>query len=106
MRIPIAYCLGWPDRLQTQAERLDFTRLGGLTFQAPDYEQFPCLRLAREALEQGGAYPAVLNAANEIAVEAFLSEKIKFTDIAVVVETILTKIDMKAPQSLKNVFRN
>lgn len=82
MRVPIAYCLGWPDRLAWQAPRLDLARLGALTFEPPDLARFPALRIAREALEAGGAAPTVLNAANEVAVEAFLARQIGFTGIA------------------------
>jgi 1-deoxy-D-xylulose-5-phosphate reductoisomerase len=82
MRIPLAYCLGWPDRLDWEPPRLDLARIGTLTFEAPDLARFPALKLAREVLEAGGAAPTVLNAANEVAVEAFLAGRIGFTDIA------------------------
>jgi len=104
MRVPIASCLAWPHRMETPAKRLDLAEIGSLTFATPDYERFRCLALARDALEVGGAAPAVLNAANEIAVEAFLAKKIGFLDIAQVVEKTLSKCDMKGPQSLTNVF--
>lgn len=82
MRVPLAYCLGWPDRLDWEPPRLDLARIGTLTFEAPDLARFPALKLAREVLEAGGAAPTVLNAANEVAVEAFLAGRIGFTDIA------------------------
>ena len=81
MRIPIAYALAWPERMETPAQRLDLAAIGRLDFEAPDLERFPALRLAREALEAGGAAPIVLNAANEVAVAAFLDGGIGFPDI-------------------------
>src|SRR6185369_2483571 len=78
MRTPIAYALAWPDRMETPCERLDLARVGRLDFEAPDPERFPALGLARAALEAGGARPAILNAANEVAVAAFLSGRLNF----------------------------
>lgn len=89
MRTPIAYAMGWPERLHAPVERLDFTQLSKLTFFAPDVKKFPALRLAREALEAGGQAPCVLNAANEQAVAAFLDGRIPFLGIARVVEMAL-----------------
>ena len=89
MRTPIAYALGWPSRMQAPVERLDFTRIGGLTFFEPDTERFPALRLARESLESGGQGPCILNAANEVAVAAFLSNEIGFMDIPEIVSRTL-----------------
>ncbi|MBM3567936.1 MAG: 1-deoxy-D-xylulose-5-phosphate reductoisomerase [Alphaproteobacteria bacterium] len=89
MRTPIAYALGWPDRIAGPAPRLDLAAIGRLTFQAPDETRFPALRLARQALRAGGAAPAVLNAANEVAVEAFLGGRIGFLDIAALVASVL-----------------
>ncbi|MGB0908333.1 MAG: 1-deoxy-D-xylulose-5-phosphate reductoisomerase [Maricaulaceae bacterium] len=89
MRTPIAYALGWPNRIHAPVEQLDFAKITGLTFFEPDTVRFPALRLAREALETGGQAPCVLNAANEIAVAAFLSEQIGFCDIPKVVEQAL-----------------
>ena len=86
MRVPIAHALAWPERMETPCERLDLAAIGELDFEAPDEERFPALRLAREALEAGGAAPAVLNAANEVAVAAFLAGRIGFPDIAALVE--------------------
>jgi 1-deoxy-D-xylulose-5-phosphate reductoisomerase len=86
MRTPIANCLAYPKRIESGAARLDLKQLKSLSFSAPDETRFPALRLARVALEQGGAAPAVFNAANEIAVDAFLNEKIGFLDIARVIE--------------------
>jgi len=89
MRTPIAYAMGWPDRMAAPVERLDLTKMSGLTFFEPDTQKFPALRLAREALEAGGKAPCVLNAANEIAVAAFLEGQIKFLDIPRIVESAL-----------------
>ncbi len=91
MRTPIAYSMGWPKRMAAPVERLDFTKLNGLTFFEPDVIKFPALRLAREALISGGKAPCVLNAANEIAVAAFLNDQISFLDISKVVESVLNK---------------
>ena len=82
MRTPIAYCLGLPERIDSGVGDLDFDALSALTFQKPDFDRFPCLKLAYEAMNSGGAAPCVLNAANEAAVAAFLDGQIKFTDIA------------------------
>ena len=82
MRTPIAYCLGLPERINSGVGDLDFDALSALTFQKPDFDRFPCLKLAYEAMNAGGAAPCVLNAANEAAVAAFLDGQIKFTDIA------------------------
>jgi 1-deoxy-D-xylulose-5-phosphate reductoisomerase len=91
MRTPIAYALGWPKRMAAPASRLDFNSLTALTFERPDTTRFPALRLAREALAMGGLGPAVLNAANEQAVAAFLAARIGFLDIARVVEDTLAR---------------
>lgn len=104
MRTPIAYSLAWPTRQHTPVKRLSLPEIGQLTFIEPDLERFPCLALALSALKQGGSAPNVLNAANEIAVQAFMDGQIGFMDIARVVEDTLAKADMKAPQSLSMVF--
>ena len=85
MRTPIAYCLGLPERIDSGVGELDFGALSALTFQKPNFDRFPCLKLAYQAMNAGGAAPCVLNAANEVAVAAFLDKRIKFTDIAQVV---------------------
>ena len=90
MRIPIGYCLAWPDRMETPAAKLDLAKIGSLTFEAPDPSRFPALRLGREALAQGGTAPALLNAANEVAVQAFLDGKIGFLDIEKIIEATLS----------------
>jgi 1-deoxy-D-xylulose-5-phosphate reductoisomerase len=89
MGVPILYALTYPERRPTPAARLDLTRVGQLTFFEPDTDKFPCLRLARTALEHGTAAPVVLNAANEIAVAAFLERRIGFNDIAALIERAL-----------------
>lgn len=89
MRTPIAHALGWPERLSSGVESLDIIRTARLDFEAPDTTRFPCLRLARSAAEAGGTSPAVLNAANEIAVEAFLERRLAFADIPAVIERVL-----------------
>lgn len=89
MEIPIGYCLGYPRRLRIDLERLDLAKVGTLTFEAPDLVRFPCLRLAQEALAAGPSHPVVLNAANEIAVQAFLDHRISFPGMARLVEHML-----------------
>ena len=91
MRTPIAYCLGLPERIESGVGDLDFGQLSGLTFSEPDFARYPCLKLAYDAMLVGGSAPCVLNAANEIAVAAFLREQIGFTDIARVVEHCLSQ---------------
>ncbi|MFW2447871.1 1-deoxy-D-xylulose-5-phosphate reductoisomerase [Erythrobacter sp. A30-3] len=105
MRVPIASCLAWPARMDTPMAPLDLAAIGELSFFAPDEKRFPATRLAREAAEAGGAAPAVLNAANEIAVEAFLKRKIAFSRIAVLVERVLADgNNPDAPRSLSDVL--
>jgi 1-deoxy-D-xylulose-5-phosphate reductoisomerase len=104
MRIPIANALAWPERMETPAERLDLARIGTLEFEQPDVERFPALRLAREALARGGAAPIVLNAANEMAVAAFLARRIGFADIAGTVVRALEALDAPAPRSIAEVI--
>jgi 1-deoxy-D-xylulose-5-phosphate reductoisomerase len=104
MRIPIAYTLAWPERMATPCERLDLVRTGHLTFEAPDPERFPALGLARDALREGGARPAVLSAANEVAVEAFLGGAIGFLDIFSVAAETLQCYAPAAPASLEEVL--
>ena len=91
MRTPIAYCLGLPERIDSGVGELDFGALSALTFQKPDFDRFPYLKLAYQAMNAGGVAPCVLNAANEVAVAAFLDKRIKFTDIAKVVAHCLAQ---------------
>ncbi len=104
MRIPIAHALAWPGRLQTASPRLDLAALGRLEFAEPDPVRFPALRLAREALRAGGGAPAILSAANEVAVEAFLARRLGFTAIAALVEAVLDRIGHHAADSLDAVL--
>jgi len=104
MRVPIAYALAWPERMETATRKLDLATVGRLDFEQPDLERFPALRLAREALEAGGAAPAVLNAANEIAVASFLDGNIAFGDISALVEDALTNSTCPAPATLEDVI--
>jgi 1-deoxy-D-xylulose-5-phosphate reductoisomerase len=104
MRVPIASCLAWPARMETPCEPLDLAAIGTLSFAAPDEERFPATRLAREAAQAGGAIPAVLNAANEVAVAAFLAGHIGFTRIAAYVEDVLARYAPPAPASLADVI--
>ncbi|OJW65101.1 MAG: 1-deoxy-D-xylulose-5-phosphate reductoisomerase [Sphingomonadales bacterium 63-6] len=104
MRVPIASCLAWPERMDTACKPLDLPAIGQLTFFAPDEERFPATRLAREAVEAGGAAPAVLNAANEVAVEAFLSGQIAFTEISAKVDRMLSRAIPSAPATLDEVL--
>ncbi|MGA1798084.1 1-deoxy-D-xylulose-5-phosphate reductoisomerase [Sphingomonas sp. 4RDLI-65] len=104
MRTPIAHTLAWPDRMATPMAPLDLVAIGRLDFEAPDPVRFPALRLAREALDAGGARPAILNAANEVAVEAFLKRRICFLEIAAIVEDTLMRYNPAAPDSVDAVL--
>ena len=104
MRTPIAYCLAWPERMATPMAPLDLVAVGRFDFEAPDDQRFPALALARRALTAGGARPAILNAANEVAVAAFLSGKIGFLEIAAIVADTLDGYDPPAPETLDDVL--
>jgi 1-deoxy-D-xylulose-5-phosphate reductoisomerase len=105
MRVPIASCLAWPQRMETPLAPLDLATIGELTFFQPDEERFPATRLAREAIRAGGSAPAILNAANEVAVAAFLAGQIRFTRIAALVEeTLMRSNDAPRPASLEEVL--
>lgn len=104
MRTPIAHALGWPERLNSGVESLDLIRAARLDFEAPDVGRFPCLRLAREAAEASGTSPAVLNAANEVAVDAFLNRRLAFVDIPNVIECVMEQHRNVAVASLQDVF--
>ena len=105
MRIPIAHTLAWPRRMETPCQRLDLVAIGQLTFEAPDPQRFPALRLARAAMAAGGAAPVALNAANEEAVAAFLGGRIGFLDIAATVERVLNaQAGLPAPRSIADVI--
>ncbi|OYY74912.1 MAG: 1-deoxy-D-xylulose-5-phosphate reductoisomerase [Gammaproteobacteria bacterium 28-57-27] len=108
MRTPIAHALAWPERVQSGVAALDLTQMNHLSFVPPDTQRFPCLRLAYDALRQGGLAPAVLNAANEVAVDAFLQRRLGFTQIPALIEAVLNRVTAeKAPvldQALDDVF--
>ena len=107
MRVPVAHCLGWPERLTTGIRRLDLAAIGKLTFEEADRARFPALALAEQALEEGGAMPTILNAANEIAVEAFLQGRLTFSGISALVEKTLAKVNRRVgsetPMTLEDV---
>jgi len=104
MRTPIAHALGWPNRIESGTARLDLIELAHFEFQAPDEKKFPALRLARTAAQEGGTLPAVLNAANEVAVEAFLNGRIGFDRIPVLIETAMDTLEHLQERSLETVL--
>ncbi|MFH1830808.1 MAG: 1-deoxy-D-xylulose-5-phosphate reductoisomerase [Pseudomonadota bacterium] len=104
MRAPIAYAISWPERVESGVETLDLAKIGNLTFEEPDYDRFPCLTLAYSALDKGGSMPAVLNAANEIAVAAFLNRKLGFTRIAEVVENTMLAHSVKPIETVDEIL--
>ena len=104
MRIPIAHALAWPERIDSGAVALDLTALARLDFAAPNLDAFPCLRLAFEALQAGGSAPVVLNAANEVAVAAFLNGKLGFLQIAAIVNEALNRCALSSAESLATVL--
>jgi 1-deoxy-D-xylulose-5-phosphate reductoisomerase len=105
MRAPIAYALAWPERCESGIQKLDLTKIGTLTFEEPDMARFPALRLAFDALKAAKTYPAVLNAANEIAVAAFLDKKIKFTEIAETVDKTMQAHEAYSPVELDDYLQ-
>jgi len=104
MRVPIAYALTYPDRFESELPSLDLASMGNLTFEAPDFERFPCLKLAMDAMEMGQTMPAVLNAANEIAVRAFLDELIPYKDIAEIIRMVMQNHSPVSLHELQNVL--
>ena len=104
MRTPIACALAWPGRIESGVQPLDFAALGKLEFERVDPQRFPCLRLAAEAMRRGGTAPAALNAANEVAVEAFLGNRLAFTGIAEVIEAVLAETHVEPLASLEQVY--
>ena len=104
MRVPIAYALSYPDRFECDLPSLDLATMGNLTFEAPDFERFPCLRLAIDAMEIGKTMPAVLNAANEIAVQAFLEELISYKDIAELIHMVMQNHNPSPLKELQDVL--
>ncbi|MGZ8192090.1 MAG: 1-deoxy-D-xylulose-5-phosphate reductoisomerase [Methylobacter sp.] len=104
MRIPIAHSLAWPERFDSGAEPLNIFAVRRMDFEEPNLERFPCLHLAYEAIAAGGIMPTVLNAANEIAVEAFLNENVRFTDIPIIIERCMKKFVVKEAGSLEIIL--
>ena len=104
MRVPIAYALTYPDRFDSELPSLDLASMGDLTFEAPDFERFPCLKLAMNAMDAGKTLPAVLNAANEVAVQAFLDERIPYKDIAEIIRMVMQNHNPVALQELQDVL--
>ena len=104
MRLPIQYALSYPRRIDLNARRIDFAELGTLTFEKPDLERFPCLRLAYESLERGGNATCTMNGANEVAVAAFLEGKIRFTDIPEIVATVLSRGTFLKEPGLEDIY--
>lgn len=104
MRTPISYALAWPERMETTVQKLDLTEIAKLTFFAPDMERFPALALAREALRSGGAHPAILNASNEIGVEAFLDKRLPFTGIAELVGDAMQTVNVGIAKTIDDVI--
>jgi 1-deoxy-D-xylulose-5-phosphate reductoisomerase len=104
MRIPIAHALGFPERIDSGARALDLGEIGQLSFERPDHQRFPCLELAYRALRAGGSAPAVLNAANEVAVDAFLSGRLRFTEIAGVISRALDSCAVTPADDLDGVL--
>lgn len=104
MRTPIAHTMAWPERVKSGVAALDFCKVGSLSFCAPDFQRYPCLRLAMTAFDNGQAATTALNAANEIAVAAFLDDRIRFTDIARINEDVLNVMDLREPESVEEVL--
>ncbi len=104
MRTPIAHTMGWPKRLNSGAKPLDFCQLSNLSFSAPDYARYPCLKLAMDAFDVGQAATTALNAANEVSVAAFLNGDIRFTDIAAINQSVLDQQTLNEPQSIDEVL--
>ncbi|MEY4960145.1 MAG: hypothetical protein RL610_324 [Pseudomonadota bacterium] len=104
MRTPIAHALGLPDRIETEVAPLDMFKIGRLNFEAPDFKRFPCLGLAYQALVAGGSTPAILNAANEVAVESFLKRRMPFTAIPIMIEQVMQSVSRKDIASLEDVL--
>ncbi len=104
MRIPIAHALSWPERISSGATELNLFDIARLDFETPDYRRFPCLKLAFDALTQGGTAPAVLNAANEVAVDLFLNERIGYMQIPQIIEDVLNQMNFEEADHLDAVF--
>jgi 1-deoxy-D-xylulose-5-phosphate reductoisomerase len=105
MRIPISYALAFPHRLPLNLPPLDFSQRGGLTFFSPDLERFPCLRLAYRSIEIGETMPAILNAANEVAVNAFLGRSLKFTEVPLLLQRVMEEHEVKSVHTIEDILR-
>jgi 1-deoxy-D-xylulose-5-phosphate reductoisomerase len=106
MRTPIAHCLAWPERIDAGVEPLDIFSVARLDFEPPDPARFPCLALAQQAWRSGGTAPAILNAANEVAVQAFLDGKLPFTGIPGTIEATLAKLTAREPLSMDVILED
>ena len=104
MKIPIQFAITYPDRITSDFPRMDFEKYRSLTFEDPDFEKFQCLKLAYDVLEKGGIYPAVLNAANEIAVDLFINEKIGFMDIPAIIKNSLDSAENRNNFTLEDII--
>jgi len=104
MRVPIAHAMAWPERFESGVEPLNIFDVRQMDFEEPDLQRFPCLRLAYQAIKAGGIMPTVLNAANEIAVDEFLNERVKFTDIPIIIENCMSKFTPSVADSLEAVL--
>lgn len=106
MRIPIQYALSYPYRIPLNVERLDLFKVASLTFREPDMEKFPCIRIAYDSIKAGGNIPCIMNAANEIAVAAFLRDRIRFTEIPSVIEKTIGKCNFVAKPDIEDIFES
>ena len=106
MRVPISFGLAWPERIETDVERLDLFDIAQFDFKKPENDRFPCLKFARQAIEQGGTSSAILNAANEVAVSEFLNKKLKFTDIAKVIESVMSDVTQNDADSIEKILKD
>ncbi|MBO7764644.1 MAG: 1-deoxy-D-xylulose-5-phosphate reductoisomerase, partial [Bacteroidales bacterium] len=106
MRIPIQYALSYPYRIPLNVERLDLFKVASLTFREPDMEKFPCIRIAYDSIKAGGNIPCIMNAANEIAVAAFLRDRIRFTEIPSVIEKTIGKCNFVAKPDIDDIFES
>ena len=106
MRIPIQYALSYPYRIPLNVERLDLFKMGSLTFREPDREKFPCIGIAYESIRKGGNIPCIMNAANEVAVAAFLQDKIRFTQIPEVIEKTIQRCNFIASPDIEDIFES
>jgi len=105
MRIPISYALSFPERLNLDLPHLDLSRVGALTFSSPDPERFPCLKLAYQSIKIGETMPAILNAANEVAVNAFLEGMIKFTEVPIILQRVMEEHEVKPVRTIEDILR-